>query len=198
MNFVGHTDKLRKEISNNSPMPMRMTCRVVISYSVLLFFLVVQKCDVQRMYMQYRTLMRNRFTEPPPEASVPVEYLLKVVLPRYGLEESRRYFFGTYYTALVEKLNTKPAAHDYSFLSKVEDDTFAGHISLVADDSLNIGNQSYQSEERKYTSSFITKTTVEYSFRLFGTFIERTGDLFYYAGFAYSKIIHTTHWQYRS
>lgn len=124
--------------------------------------------------MQSKKLMRDIFTEPPPEANLPAKYILQILLPHYGLVQSGSCFSDAYYPVYVEKLKMKPAAQDPYLFSKVKNDILVGLTGLATDDSLNTENHFYQLEEEKAISTFITKTSVKYPFRFLGTLIERT------------------------
>lgn len=78
--LMGHTDKLRREISKNSPILMRMSFSTIISFAVLFFSLLIWTRNVEQAYMQAKALMRDVFTEAPPEAELPDTNLLKFIL----------------------------------------------------------------------------------------------------------------------
>lgn len=171
--LLGHLDKLRKEISNNSPMLKRMSFRIIISFAAIFFSFLLWTRDVEQAYMQAHKLMRDIFTKAPPEANLSKQYVLKVILPHYGLVESSSCFFDTYYPTFFEKMKMKPAAHDPCLLGKMYDNKLIGMIGLATDDSINTGNEMYQREEEHATKEFITKKKLSFPFRFLGCFIEK-------------------------
>lgn len=74
----GHQDKYRHSISNNSPMLMRMMFRVTLSLAATYFNCHVWTRDVEQAYMQSEPLKRDVFTEPPPEANISPNQVLKI------------------------------------------------------------------------------------------------------------------------
>lgn len=64
---------------------MRMSFRVIVSFSVLLFGLLLWTRNVEQAYMQSKILCVICFTEPPPEADLTMKYIIKIVFPHYGL-----------------------------------------------------------------------------------------------------------------
>lgn len=113
--LMGHYDKLRKEISNNSPMLMRMSFRIIISFSVSYFNLLICTQDVEKAYIQSTALMCDIFTEAPREVHLPETHSLKMILPHYGLVESSSCFFDNCYPVFVDLLDMKPGAFDQCF-----------------------------------------------------------------------------------
>lgn len=114
--LLGHLDKLPREISNNSPMLMRLSFLMIISFAVLFFMLVLWLRDLEHSYTQATRVLRDVFTEAPPEAKLPEKNLLKVLLPHYGLVESSSCFFETYYPVFVNTMGMQSAVFDPFFL----------------------------------------------------------------------------------
>ena len=110
----------------------------------MFFALVLWLRDVEQAYMQAKKLTRDVFTEPPPEADLPLHQLLKIVLPHYGLVESSSCFFDTYYPVFTEKLQMLSAFVDPCFLYRKVNGTFTGITGLAIDDSISTGLPEYQ------------------------------------------------------
>lgn len=128
--LLGHTASIRREIANNSPMLMRLTFRMIISFSVIFFTLALWHRDVEQAYVQTTRLTRHVFTEALPEANLPAHQLLKVVLSHYGLLESSSCFIDTYYPVFTEMLKMMSAFFDPCFLYQKIDDNSSASLYL--------------------------------------------------------------------
>lgn len=84
----GHQDSYRLIIANDSPMMIRMMFRVIVSLAVIFFNCNVWTRDVEQAYMQTKLLQRDLFTEPPTEANLGYDTVLKIKLPQYGVVKS--------------------------------------------------------------------------------------------------------------
>lgn len=149
-----------------------MTYRIILSFAVIFFSLVLWLRDVEKAYMQSLKLTWDVFTEPPPEANLPPHQLLKVVLPHYGLVESSSCFFDTYYPVFTEKLKMLAAFFEPCFLYRKVNGVLSGITGLATDDYISTGLPEYQHNEEKHTKQFITRKTAKLPFRFLGTLIE--------------------------
>ncbi|CDF35631.1 unnamed protein product [Chondrus crispus] len=123
--------------------------------------------------MQSLPLQRDVFTNPPPEANLPNDKILKIELPHYGLVEASSCFFDTYYPVFTKDLEMKSAPFDPCFLYKITKGTTTGITGLASDDSMNTGNADYEEAEAKATKGFITRKKVERKLRFLGFVIGR-------------------------
>ena len=168
----GHQDRFRHSIANDSTMLMRLTFRVILSLAVVFFNCTLWTRDVEQAYMQSKPLQRDVFTKPPPEANLLENMVLKIELPHYGLVEASSCFFDTYYPVFIEKLRMNCAAIDPCFLYKTINKRLTEITGLASDDSINTG-RSYQTDEEKATSDFITRKKDDKNLRFLGLVIQR-------------------------
>lgn len=115
----GHHDRYRHSIANDSPMLMRLTFRIIIALAVIMFNGNLWTRDVEQAYMQSNPLGRDVFTEPPGEANLSKNMVLKIKLLHYGLVEASTCFFDTYYPVFKEKLKMTPCPFDPCFLDPI-------------------------------------------------------------------------------
>lgn len=120
---------------------------------------------------------RDVFTEPPPEAKLSPDKVLKIRLPHYGLFEASSCFFDTYYHVFTEKLGIVCSAIDPCLRFRVRDHHIHGIAGLARDASINTGNSEYQQDESEATSPFITRKTSAPTLRFLGFTITRTAHL---------------------
>lgn len=174
----GHQDKQRHNIANDSPMLMRMSFRIILSLAATLFDCNVWTRDVEQAYMQSKPLERDVFTEPPREAKLPKDKVLKVRLPHYGLVESSSCFFDSYYPIFVDRLRMTPCAFDPCFLYQ-KNGKLHGITGLATDDSINTGNVEYQTNENDATKHFITKRCETFPLRFLGYLVKQLSGSLY-------------------
>lgn len=170
--LLGHHDKLRHLIANDSPMLMRMSLRIILSLAVIFFACMLWLRDVEQAFMQSKPLTRSVFTEAPREAKLTKDKVLQIILPHYGLVESSSCFFDAYYPVFVDLLKMSPCSFDPCFLFKTNDSTLSGITGLATDDSINTGNAEYQASEEQATKAFITKKKDIFPLRFLGFLIE--------------------------
>lgn len=173
----GHQDRYRYSIANDSPMLMRLMFRVVLSIAAIYFKCHLWTRDVEQAYMQSKPLERDVFTEPPPEAQLSSDKVLKIRLPHYGLVEASSCFFDTYYPVFTQKLGMICSAIDPCFLYKTMKGKIHGVTGLASDDSINTGNSEYQQKESEATNNFITRKNAQTTLRFLGFTILRLPTL---------------------
>lgn len=172
----GHTDMERFNIASNSPMLMRMMLRVLVSFAVIFFQAEFWTRDVEQAYFQSQPLNRDVYTEPPPEAKLSRNYVLKVILPHQGLTESGTCWFDTYYPVFLNDMGMNSAPFDPCFLYLVKNNQLVGITGLATDDSANTGNRIYVQAEEKATAKFKTRKEQGKNLRLLGFFINCAGN----------------------
>lgn len=90
--LLGHRDKYRHKIANDSPKLMRIMYRAILAVATTFFKNSIWTRDVEKACMQSGKLKRNVFTTAPPEAKLGPDIYLKIELPHYGLVESSSCF----------------------------------------------------------------------------------------------------------
>ena len=92
----GHQDEQKHNISNNSPVLMRLPLRLIIAMAVIYLDCKLFTRDVEQAYFQGKTLDRPVHTTLPLVANISDEYTLRVTLPHQRLIESSACWFETY------------------------------------------------------------------------------------------------------
>lgn len=87
-------------------------------------------------------------------------------------------FFEIYYPTFTVKLSMNPCAFDTCFLFQTNQNVLSGVSGISIDDSLNTGTLTFEKQEEKATSSFITRKKISFPMRFLGLLIEKEEDVF--------------------
>jgi hypothetical protein len=118
--------------------------------------------DISQAYVQSRTpLARDFYTKPPPELGLPLNTILKLVRPLYGVPEAGNHWFQTYHRYHREKLKMEQSTYDPCLLFTKEDNI--GIIGLQTDDTLLLADKDFATEEERelLKVGFLTKEREE-------------------------------------
>lgn len=74
------------------------------------------------------------------------------------------------------------------FLFQINQNVLSGVFGTAIDDAINTGNQNFENQEEKATSSFITTKQLLFLMRFLELLIEKNEDAFNFARYTHSQI----------
>ena len=168
----GHRDNEKNELVHNSTTARQSSTRLMLAIAATLEFKVWSQ-DISQAYLQgAEKLSRDVYIRPGPELKIPSGHLLKLLKPIYGLADSGDIWNTTFSKHLQEDLGMQRAQTDMSMFFKRDRKELTGIEATYVDDSLAVGDESFNILTNETGKRFEAKEKEFNSLRFSGVYIE--------------------------
>lgn len=182
-----YNDQNKDLVLTQSPTIQRVSQRLILCLAATIPNTKLFLRDVTQAYVQSTSsLNRDFFIRPPPELATmlgaPLDCIMKVIKPLYGVPEAGNHWFATYHRHHTEALGMTESTYDSCFLFKHQP---LGLVGLQTDDTLILADDAFATDEEEAirAANFMTKQrdclTIDHPIKFNGLTIrlDKNGDI---------------------